>query len=345
MAIVTKSKPGLAAGNKELKRMNRLVGIMLVVASAAGFGTLAIFGRYAYADGLDVLTILFLRFSLAAILLLPLLAVRRERLPRGPVLLRLIGMGALAYVAASYAYLAALKYASAGLVALLLYLYPIFVALLAVLLLHEPLTRAKGLALGLALTGTVLAVGPLSGQALGMLLAVASAVIYAIYIIVGKEAMRQVSPVQSSFVIFATAGACNGVLMLVSGPHLPATGMGWGAIAGLVVITTVLPVMAFLAGLKRIGPTNAAMLSTLEPVVTVLLASWWLHETQTPVTLLGGALILLAVISLTHGELRRRPPSVPEERPVGSSRIEVAHPTVFTRQPPTTGEPSPGAIE
>ena len=47
--------------------MNRIVGIILVVASAAGFGTLAIFGRYAYADGMDALTILCLRFALAAI--------------------------------------------------------------------------------------------------------------------------------------------------------------------------------------------------------------------------------------------------------------------------------------
>ena len=289
--------------------MNRIVGIILVVASAAGFGTLALFGRYAYADGMDALTILCLRFSLAAIPVLTLLAFRRERLPRGSVLLRLIGMGVLGYVGAAFAYMAALKYASAGLVALLLYLYPIFVALLAVPLLHEPLTGAKGLALGLSLTGTAFAVGPLRGQALGILLAAGSALLYAIYIIVGTDVMRRVSPVQSSAVIFTTAGICNGVLMMVTGPHLPATGRGWAAIIAMVVISTLLPVVAFLSGLKRIGPTNAAMLSTLEPMVTVLLASWWLYETLTPVTLLGGGLILTAVLLLIHGELRRRPSS------------------------------------
>ena len=299
--------------------MDRIVGILLVAASAAGFGTLAIFGRYAYADGMDALTISFLRFSLAAVLMFGLLIVRRERLPHGPVLLRLVLMGALAYVAASYAYLTALQYASAGLVAVLLYLYPIFVALLAVLVLHEPINAVKWLALGLALGGTVLAVGPLRGQALGMLLAVGGAVIYAIYIIVGKEAMRQVSPVQSSAVIFATAGVCNGVLMLTAGPHFPATANGWAAIGGMVVIASVLPAMAFLGGLKRIGPTNAAMLSTLEPVVTILLAAWWLHETLTPFTLLGGGLILAAVLLLTQGELRHRPASVAVAQSVETS--------------------------
>lgn len=297
--------------------MDRMVGIVLVAVSAAAFGTLAIFGRYAYADGMDALTILFLRFSLAAVLMMAVLFVRRERLPRGSVLLRLIGMGALGYVGQAFAYLTALKYASAGLVALLLYLYPIFVALLAALLLHEPLTGVKGLALGLALTGTVLTVGPLRGQALGILLAVAAAVIYSIYIIVGTDVMRHVSAVQSSAVIFAAAGMTAGVLTMVNGPHLPATHMGWAAIISIVVIATLLPVVAFLSGLERIGPTNAAMLSTLEPVVTVLLAGWILNETLTPVALVGGGLILMAVLLLAHGELRRGQPSVAGESSCG----------------------------
>jgi drug/metabolite transporter (DMT)-like permease len=145
--------------------------------------------------------------------------------------------------------------------------------------------------------------------------------------------------VQSSAVIFATAGIGNGVLMMVTGPHLPATGRGWAAIAALVVITTLLPVVAFLSGLKRIGPTNAAMLSTLEPVVTVLLASWWLHETLTPVTLLGGGLILAAVLLVTHGEVRRSPASATGVRAEGSSQIGATHPTASTTQPPSPGEP------
>lgn len=284
--------------------MNRLVGIVLVAISAAAFGTLAIFGRYAYADGMDTLTILFLRFSLAAVLMLALLAIRREQLPQGSVLLRLIGMGAIGYVGQTFVYLSALKYASAGLVALLLYLYPIFVTLLAALVLHERLTRLKGLALGLALVGMVLTVRPSGGQITGILFAISGAVIYSIYIIVGTGVMKHVSAVQSSAVIFAAAGTSAGVLMLVSGPHLPATGQGWAAILAIVVIATLIPVATFLAGLERIGPTNAAMISTLEPVVTVLLAYGLLGETLTPVAMVGGGLILLAVLMLTQGELR-----------------------------------------
>ena len=73
-------------------------------------------------------------------------------------------------------------------------------------MLRERLTALKGLALGLALLGTALTVGPAGGQLLGALLAVAAAAIYSVYIIVGTQVMRHVSAVQSSAVIFRRRG-------------------------------------------------------------------------------------------------------------------------------------------
>jgi len=289
--------------------MNRFVGIVLVAISAAAFGTLAILGRYAYAEGMDTLTVLFLRFSLSAIVMAVLLVTRREPLPRGLTLLQLVGMGAVGYVGQAFSYLTALKYASSGLVALLLYLYPVFVAILSAIWLREQITRIKAAALGLALVGTALTVGPGGGQFLGVLLAISAAAIYSVYIMVGAQVMKQVSAIQSSTVIFASAGGMSGILMMGNGPHLPATGAGWAVIGSIVLIATVLPVVAFLAGLERIGPTNAAMLSTLEPVVTVLLAAMLLGETLKPITLLGGGLILVAVLLLTHSELAHTEPA------------------------------------
>jgi len=78
---------------------------------------------------------------------------------------------------------------------------------------------------------------------------------------------------------------------------------------GIVLVATVIPVVTFLAGLEMIGPTNAAMLSTLEPVVTVLLAAWLFQERLSAISLLGGGLILAAVILLTHNELREIKPA------------------------------------
>ena len=283
--------------------MKRLTGILLIAISAASFGTLAIFGRFLYADGMDTFTMLFLRFGISASIMTFILILRKEPFPRGRVLALLIGMGALGYVGQSFSYLSAIKYASAGLVALLLYLYPMFVFILSVIFLREKVTWAKVAALVLALVGTALTVGPAGGQFLGIFFAIFAAVVYSVYIIVGADVTKHVSAVQSSLVIFASAGAVYGMLTAVNGAHLPASSSGWWSMAGIVLLATVIPVVTFLAGLERIGPTNAAMLSTLEPVVTVLLAAWLFAERLEPLTMVGGALILVAVVVLTRSEM------------------------------------------
>ena len=285
--------------------MKRLTGILLIAISAAGFGTLAIFGRFLYAAGMDTFTMLFLRFSISAVVMAILLMVRQESLPRGRILGQLIGMGALGYVGQSFSYLSAIRYASAGLVALLLYLYPMFVFILSVIVLREKVTWIKITALIIALIGTAFTVDPKGGQLIGALLAIAAAAIYSVYIIVGTNVMKHVSAVQSSTVIFASAGLVYGILTAVNGAHFPMVNSGWYNMIGIVLVATVIPVVTFLAGLEMIGPTNAAMLSTLEPVVTVLLAAWLFQERLTTVALLGGGLILLAVILLTRNELQQ----------------------------------------
>jgi len=135
-------------------------------------------------------------------------------------------------------------------------------------------------------------------------MAVTAALIYSIYIIVGTNVMKHVTAVESSTVIFASAGLVYGVLTFTNGAHFPADNSGWLAVLGIVTLSTIIPVVTFLAGLERIGPTNAAMLSTLEPVVTVLLAAWLFDEKLTPIVLLGGGLILAAVLILTRAEMR-----------------------------------------
>jgi drug/metabolite transporter (DMT)-like permease len=222
----------------------------------------------------------------------------------------LIGMGALGYVGQSFSYLSAIKFASVGLVALLLYLYPMFVAVLAAIFLKERFSTMKIAALVLATIGAGLTANPEGGGWQGIFLAISAALIYSVYIIVGTGVMKQVSAVQSSAVIFASAGAVYGVLTLVSGAHYPQSAAGWGAVVGVIIFATVIPVVTFLAGLKRIGPTNASMLSTLEPVVTVILAALIFHERLQPIMLFGGGLILISVLLLARSEVAAPAPVV-----------------------------------
>jgi len=284
--------------------MQSLIGVFLIIVSGISFGAAAIFARFAYEAGTNPITLLFLRFGIASICMIFIILVRKNPLPRGRILIGLVLMGALGYVGQSFCYFTGLTLASAGLVALLLYLYPAIVTVISVIFLKEPVSKLKITALVLALAGTVLTIGPAGGgQPLGIILSLGAAFIYSIYILVGSKLVKQGTAIQSSTVIVISAAVVYGGLLSVQGPAFPVTLSGWISVIALALISTVLAVVTFLAGLERVGPMNASTLSTIEPVVTVVLASLILGETITPLRILGGMMILLAVIFLARGEL------------------------------------------
>jgi drug/metabolite transporter (DMT)-like permease len=285
--------------------MQRGRGFIFIIISAVSFGALAVFARIAYDAGADPITVLFLRFLIASTVMIAIMWARRLPLPRGRTLLTLVLMGGVGYVGQSLAFFTALTMASAGLVALLLYLYPALVTVLSAIFLGERLTAVKLVALVLAMVGTALTIGPTgSGQPLGIALAVSASVIYAIYILVGTRATAQTGAIVSSTVIMTAAAVVYATITAIQGPHFPITPAGWAAVLGIALISTVLAIVTFFAGLERIGPTNVATLSAFEPLVTVLLALLFLHETIVPLQILGGGLILTAVILLARSETR-----------------------------------------
>jgi drug/metabolite transporter (DMT)-like permease len=286
----------------------RLLGFALTIISAVAYGAMPILARFAYQAKADPITVLFLRFSIAALIMLAILAWRRVALPRGRTLRQLMLLGVTCYVGQAICYFTALTLASASLVALLLYLYPVLVTIFSVTVFRERLTRAKGLALALALSGAVLIVGlGGGGQPLGIALGVGAAVIYSVAILAGSRLLQSAPALPAATVIMASAGLAFGVIVALRGPAWPVTPAGWLATLALAVVAGVIAIGAFLAGLERIGPTNAATLSTLEPVVAVGLAAALLGERLTSLNALGGGLILAAVILLARGELGRAP--------------------------------------
>jgi drug/metabolite transporter (DMT)-like permease len=173
--------------------------------------------------------------------------------------------------------------------------------------LHERLTAAKIGALGLALAGMALTVAPalpagaMAAQPAGVAFGIAAAAIYAVYIIAGTRIGKRVSPLAMSTVVIGSAAAVFVVVASIRGPQWPQSAAGWLAIVAIALVSTVLAITLFFAGLERIGPTRASTLSTIEPVVTVTLAAIVLDETIQPVRLTGGVLILVAVIVLARG--------------------------------------------
>ncbi|MBN8230412.1 EamA family transporter [Corallococcus macrosporus] len=284
----------------------RTAGFLLVALSGASFGALGLFARLAYAAGTDMPTLLFLRFTLAGLVLTGVMVAKGGTWPRGRLLGGLILLGAVGYFTEGSVYFIALQHASAGLVALLLYLFPALVAVIQVALGREHLSRPRWLAVALALCGTALTVDPgPDAKPLGIALGVLSAVIYAIYVLSSARVAGPAGPLAASTVVPLSAGAAFGALMLVKGPSFPQTPGGWAAVMGLALLSTVVAMLTFFAGLKRIGPVNTSLLSTLEPVMAVVLGALFLGERLSLRQGLGGLLILVAVVVLARSDSSR----------------------------------------
>ncbi len=304
-----------------------VLGILLTVVSAFGFGSGALFAKPVYAAGVDWHTLMVWRFTLGAALSWAWVVAS----PGGRAAVRTLNKRAvwvavalgILYTGNSSAYFAGLETVSASLAALIVYIYPAIVAVLSLRLGRRLEGRRAWGALGLALAGVVLAVGTLDAASAppvaGLALMVASPIIYAIWIVLSARLAGE----RRSGVGRAGAGGAGGAHPLAAGavmmtataiafwfsalavgrPVLPAQVPieAWGGILGVGVVATFIAIQAFYAGAHRIGAARASLVSTVEPIWTIALAGALFGERLTPLQLVGGAMILVGVVIAQTG--------------------------------------------
>jgi drug/metabolite transporter (DMT)-like permease len=278
---------------------DRRRGVALCLISACGFGLMAIFAKQAYRDGLGVVSLLAARFALAAVVLWAIVAVRRVARPPRRIVVACLALGAIGYSAQAGLFFSALEHIDASLSSLLLYTYPALVFLAAVALGRERPTPWKAGALLLASAGAALVLLGGGGGGLnttGVLLALGAAVMYTTYILVTDVVAGRIDAFLLAALVttgaaatFLVAGTAGGSLQL---------GAGWIWIVAIALLSTVLPIVTFVLGMQRVGPSTASIVSTVEPVVTVALAVALFGEALGPAQLVGGALVLAAVVAL-----------------------------------------------
>ena len=288
----------------------RVLGIALALTSAASFGVMPVLTKVVYDDGAEPVGVLAVRFAIAAVVLQVLARTRREVRPTGRTLALLTGLGGIGYVGQALCYFFALERISAGLTSLLLYVYPALVVVLGAVVLRD---RPRPLAVGcvvVATLGTALTIGPVAGgQVSGVLLGLAAALVYAVYILVSSR-VTGVGPFATAAWVLTASAVVMGVLALATGPRLPSSAIAWLALVGVALIGTVVAVTTFFAALALLGPSDTAVVSTVEPVVSIAVAGLVLGERLGPLQLAGGVVVLLAV-----GVLARTRPA-PEPVPV-----------------------------
>jgi drug/metabolite transporter (DMT)-like permease len=285
----------------------------MVLGSATAFGTLAIFAKLGYASGLGTEQTLAFRFLLAAIGMLSLAMV----IGQNPLRLRrkqlatLFALGGLVYTAQSLTYFIALRSLPASLVVLIAYVYPSLVVVAGWLFLRRAVSLWHWVALAASFAGVAMLVGGARFELSWTLvwpvaLAIASPIIYTGYILIGERVMSSVPAVAASAVIMS--GAALAFCLLAALNHelaLPRNTSGWAVAVGIALFPTMVAISLFMAGLPRVGAARAALLSTWEPVVTVLLAVVILGDRLSIIQVVGGVLVLVAVIVVQAAHLWR----------------------------------------
>lgn len=277
-------------------------GTCMVLLSASGFATLAIFIKFAYLAGVNSLTMLTVRFFVASVFLYLIAKLRGLSLNLAPKeVFKLFLMGTLGYGLMSLLFAKTLFYLPASISSMLLYLYPALVTVLSVLVGDETFNYKKGISLTVCFVGLFLVLGvSLTGlKTIGVLLGIGAALVYSLYIVAGNKVLKQLD----SYVATTYVCASSALLFLLASlstdsliVNLPL--YGWLSLLGMAFFSTVVGIWGLFTGIKYIGATSTSIISTLEPVITVILSFGLLGEKISPTQAVGGLIIVIGIIIL-----------------------------------------------
>ena len=275
-----------------------------VIVSAACFATLGVLASAAYHGGATPLSLLTWRFVAAAVLMAGYqalkapasLVVGRSDIARFAVL------SATGYGAASLCFFFGVQVAGAAVTTVLLYTYPAIVALIGWVFLKERLVPTRAAAIAVTFAGCALVAAPAPGENVriaGVLLGLGAGAGYAAFTVLSHRWMdRRPRTVLMAYMFgFSAVIACGAAL--ATGTSLSVRGwtpVAWWALGTLVLVPTFAAVLLYLHGMSEMGASRAALLSSLEPVFAIALASWLLGERLMPVQYAGCALVVAGVV-------------------------------------------------
>lgn len=279
-----------------------LLGTLLVASSGMLYGMIGYIGTQLFYLHFSVINMLFWRFFTAALwILFTNVIFRRPLFPPltdSKALFRIIFLGTIAYTAGSALYFMASQHIGTGVAMVIFFSFPIFVTLFALI---SGQWKMNSHALG-ALIAVVVGLIMLKGHGHyslnlgGILLAIGSALFYAIYVYVSHMATRFDSRMLTLLICGGNALICVLVAHFTHTFQVPTQWQEWLYIAAIGILATALPIQLLLDGLKYISPVKASILSVFEPVVTVLVGVAFLHEKMSIFQAIGVIIVLSAAI-------------------------------------------------
>jgi drug/metabolite transporter (DMT)-like permease len=274
------------------------------------FASKGLFAKFLYAQGVDFETLVTARATLALPLFWAFTLAREgaASFAKGSrtAVYAAAAAGFLCYYVGALTDFYALTMIDASIERALLFSYPAIVVLISCALTRRLPSRRTAAAVGLAYVGIFLTIGGFDvrvvrANALGAVLVIISALTFAIYFVVGERYMRDIG--SGRFTLYAMTAAAVALCVHFLARHDLAalamiTGRAWGLLIVMATACMFVPALLQAEGVRRIGAQRGAVVSTVGPPTTVLLAWLLLDERVSELQLLGVALIVAGVLLL-----------------------------------------------
>ncbi|MBU3154803.1 DMT family transporter [Clostridium estertheticum] len=284
--------------------MEKTKGILYIILSASAFGIMPILAKLSYRGGANTYSTLFLRFLFAAIMLFYYLKTKgiSMKLTKKQSILILI-IGVFGFTLTTSSLYMSYNYIGIGMASMIFYIYPSIVTILAYMFYKEKIYFRKIISLIISLMGIYILIdkASVSFNIKGIILALIAAVLYSLYVLgaSNKEFKNINSYVLTFYISCASATVMFIAAMSTSNFSIHISFYALVAILLIAFISTVVALMAFLEGVRLIGPSKASILSTIEPIVSLILGIIILGEPISSRIIIGSIMIVLSVVILT----------------------------------------------
>ena len=289
----------------------RLLGTALTFMACLGFSIVPALAKSSYDAGANALGVMTVRFSIATVLLLVARLVfgRNESWPDRRRTIELLVIGAVGITAVSLTYFIAIDDIDTSLAIVLWYVYPIFVVAVSWVLFKKRPRRNVFIALPFTLAGIAITAGQVSGgSGTAITLVMVSSFLFSFYILALDRASRGVGLITNVTVL--SIGTAIGYWIVCLTPitpleaRFPDDTRTWVLITTLAVFGTTAPFLFSVAGLTRLEASTYSVITTIEPVLGIIVAVLFLGESMSATRLIGAALVIGALVGFSVSESR-----------------------------------------
>lgn len=287
-----------------IAKNKKFFGTLCGIGAAVCYGTNPLGALNLYAQGMNTNSVLFYRFGIAWVIIGMILLARKEQVRVSRKEFGVVTLLGLMFFISSLTLYSSFHHMAAGVASTILFVYPVMTAAIMAVFFHERVTWHVVSSIALSLVGVLLlywtgSTGKLS--TVGVILVLASALSYALYIIIVDRSELHLSSFQINFYVLFYCAAGMLVYSLVAHQPLmfPQNATSWFYIGWLALVPAILALVMMVYAAKYIGSTATAIIGALEPLTAVLIGTFVFAEPFTPRMAVGIVLILSAVVLIS----------------------------------------------